>query len=78
MAETPLAEAVRILASGHNVQLSDAAQKALLLAKSLRSAAPKEYSLPSSYSLDGFRGVQPDWAFDQAALTQNKLNLISK
>lgn len=78
MAETPLAEAVRTLANERSVHLSDAAQKALHLAKRLRSAAPKEYSLPSSISLDGFRGVQLDWAFDRALSIPTQLNRISK
>lgn len=78
MAETPLAEAVRILANGRSAHLSDAAQKALLLARSLRSAKPKEYSLPSSQSLDGFRGVQLDWAFDQALSISTQQNRLSK
>ena len=74
MSETTLTEAVRAISERRSVELSEAAQRALSLAKSLGASAPKEYSLPASHTPEGFRGVQLDWAFERVTslpTTQN-------
>lgn len=78
MAETPLTKTVRTLADERIAHLSDSAQKALSLARSLKSATPKEYSLPSSQSLDSFRGIHLDWTFEEALSIPTQLNRLSK
>lgn len=78
MFETPLSQAVKARSSAPEAHLTDASRKALEMAKSLRSSAPKEYSLPSSHTLDGFRGVQLDWAFEKVTVLPVQMSRTTK
>lgn len=58
-----LIEAVKTRTSSKSGQLSPAAQKALDLSRSLKSAGAKDFCLPSTQSLDGFKAGRLEWAF---------------
>jgi hypothetical protein len=64
MTDTPLTSKIKSIKAEQNHGLSEEVINALAMAKNFKPSHQEEYSIPFNQSLDGFRGIRMDWAFD--------------